>query len=159
MSKTAKALLKACWRFLSIHLEASELCQPDQEHGVISQKYPLSWEQFIQSDGRHKWKEKNSAWCIMGTFYDGAPLHYRSVTMMPPESRKCSFGRPFSCGEKRGHSGVRHNPCPWGRYLSLLAKAHWCECGQHYSAWWAAEPKRQYTMRSGNIRSTKKKGP
>lgn len=62
---------------------------------VTSQKYLLSLGGTSPTTGRHKWKEKRSARCIMGTFYDGAPLRYCSVTM-PPESRKCSFGRPFS---------------------------------------------------------------
>lgn len=97
MSKMATPSVNIQCRSLFVHLVTSELCELDEERGVTSEKMPpQSWGQFIQSNRRRKWKDKRSARCIMGTFYDGAPLCYCSVVMVPPESRKCSFGPPFS---------------------------------------------------------------
>lgn len=51
----------------------------------------LSQGQFIQNNERPKWKERQMLGASWEPSMNRALLRYCSVTMMPPESRKCSL--------------------------------------------------------------------
>lgn len=89
-----------------------------QKRGVTSQKYLLS---LGGTSPRLKGDTNGRRRGVPGASWEPSMMEHRCVTVLSWCHRRAEnvllVGHfpPDAGHEKRGHSGVRHNPCPWGR--------------------------------------------